>query len=343
MPAAPVPVIAEARPSLIGRIMGWFKADNLQEPPAAVPTKRAAATKTTTESDAGSRTQPQRGERRPRRDRPERQEKPQRQERPDRHEPRQRPIESGEGRDNERGRSNRQQRPPRRQEEPESQPAVAIIAEPVKDSVPKAAGEGRNKRGRRGGRRDRGEHPHGEGLSAQENLPFATADENVDAAPPPMTERPQPRREAAPATPRMVEPAVNPTPQPQAIPIEASRDSAAAPEPALTAIAPWPQPVTEPATAAVNGGGAPNYVESEEESQRPRNPRRRRQFGGRHERPAPSELVIVETNPDRLPEAEPAVEIAMNMPRRERPSRRPRQDSQAAEPLVQVETQKADG
>lgn len=344
MPAATIPVIADARPSLIGRIMGWFKAGNVPEQPAAALTKRAAATKPTTESDAGSRTQAQRGERRPRRDRPERQEKPQRQERPEHQEPRQRPIESGEGRDNDRGRSNRQQRPPRRQEEIESQPTVAIIAEPVKDSVPRAAGEGRNKRGRRGGRRDRGEHFHGEGLSAQENLPFAAADQGADAAPLPVTERPQPRGEAmAPATPRIVEPVVNPAPQPQAAPIEASRESVPGLEPALAAIAPWPQSVAESTTPAVNDGGATNYVESEEESPRPRNPRRRRQFGGRHERPAPSELVIVETNPDRLPGVEPAVEIAVDMPRRERPPRRARQDSQAAEPLVQVETQKVDG
>ena len=354
MPTSPAAVVPEeARPSLIGRIMGWLKGGNVQESAPDAPINRATPAKSTTESATGNRNQQQRGERRPRRDRPERQdraERPDRQERPERHEPRQRPIESGEARDNERGRSNRQQRPPRRQEEVEPQTAAPIVVEPAKDNAPREPGEGRSKRGRRGGRRDRSERPPGEGHGAQENLPFATGDEHDDAASTAaITDSPPPRREAdTPAAPRMAESPVNPAPQRQATLIEASQDfdmrnPAQMQEPATVASAPSPQPMPEITKPVVNDGGASNPSQSQEESQRPRNPRRRRQFGGRHERPASSELVIVETDPNQLPVAEAVVELALDTPRRERPPRRPRREAPPAEPLVQVETDKADG
>ncbi len=359
MPAAPAAEVAAVPPSLIGRIMGWLKGGAVQELPAAAPVKHASAAKSAAESETGNRNQ--RGERRPRRDRPDRQERPARQERPDRQEPRQRPAESAEGRDTERGRSTRQQRPPRRQEEIESQPVAAIVAEPAKDTTHRETGEVRSKRGRRGGRRDR---QHGEGRSGQENLPFVTGNGQDDsAAAPAMMDSPTPRRDTAVSeSPLTSKPAL------QAAPIEPSQDSVAMREPAplrdatptrdsfpmqdtalmresaLSASAPAPQPGPEIVKPVLNGGGMSNPSENDEESQWPRNPRRRRQFGGRHERPTASELVIVETDPNRLPvAAEPVLEPALDMPRRERPPRRPRREASAAEPLVQVETDKADG
>jgi hypothetical protein len=126
------------------------------------------------------------------------------------------------------------------------------------------------------------------------------------------------------------------------VPIEARQEFAPVRDTTTpVAPAPEPQPMMEIVTAAGNGSSAPAAIENSED-QRPRNPRRRRQFGGRHERPAPAELVIVETDPNRLPVQEPVVERAMAMPQRDRPPRRPRHEVPPAEPLVQVETQKAD-
>lgn len=147
---------------------------------------------------------------------------------------------------------------------------------------------------------------------------------------------------------------VNSAAQSQTTPIDTShdyiptRDAAPTHDPApmreaaLVTSAPEPQPVAEAIPAALNGGGATSYPSSEEDNQRPRNPRRRRQFGGRNERPAQTELVNVETDPTRQPIAEPVVERAMAMPQRERAPRRARREAPPAEPLVQVETQKVD-
>ncbi len=362
MPSAPAPVVAEVKPSLIGRIMGWLKGGSAPEP-AVAPVKRAAPNKPATGSESGNRNQQQRGERRPRRDRPERQdrpERPDRQDRPERQEQRPRPVEAGEGRDNERSRSNRQPRPPRRQEETESQTAAAIVAEPAKDSAAKDQGEGRSKRGRRGGRRDRGERHHGETRNGQETLPFNAEEKHEvhsDPVPEPMAlhSAPPPRETEMPPAPRVEESPLQPAMQERTAPIEAREDFAPMldPTPAQYS-APMPETVSvadlsasqgmEEITApVVNGGDAPSYAQSSDETQRPRHPRRRRQYGGRHERPAQSDLTIVETDPNRQTMPEPVVELAMDAPHRERPARRPRRELPPAEPLVQVETQKADG
>jgi ribonuclease E len=355
MPAAPAPVVAEVKPSLIGRIMGWFKGGNVEEP-AVAPVKRAAPTKPASASESGNRNQQQRGERRPRRDRPERQdrpERPDRQDKPERQEQRQRPVEAGEGRDNERSRPNRQPRPPRRQEEVEPQTTAAIVAEPAKDSAAKEPGDGRSKRGRR----DHGERHHGETRNGQETLPFNAEEKHevhADAVPMALDSAPPPRQTEMPPAPRLEESLPQPVMQERTAPIEAREDfaprldpapaqySAPMPETVSVANLPASQGMGEVTAPLVNGGGAPSYPQSSEETQRPHHPRRRRQYGGRHERPASSELVIVETDPSRQVMPEPVVELAVDAPRRERPPRRQRHELPPAEPLVQVETQKAD-
>ena len=341
MHVAPAPAAAPARPTLIGRLMGWLKGGNVQEPTPTVATKRSTPTKPAAESESGNRNQQQRGERRPRRDRPERSD---RTERPERQEQqRQRPVESGESRDNERGR-NRPPRPPKRQEESEAQPVAAVVTEPVKDSAPREPGEGRNKRGRRGGRRDRGEKQHGEGRGEQENLPFTPDAESASpVATSSMAISPAPIQEVTiAAAPPMAEVRQDTSIPSHNLPMEARPVIALAPDPLPVTIAPPSQAFVEVATAPVNGGGTAYPAESHDDGQRSRNPRRRRQFGGRHERPGASELTIVETDPSRLPIAEPVAELVMDTPQRERPPRRQRRETPPPEPLVQVETQKVE-
>ena len=337
MPVAPTPAVAEVRPSLIGRIMGWFKGGKLDETPTTpAPVRRGAQGKSAGNAESGNRNQ-NRGDRKPRRDRPERQERPDRQERPERQENRPRNAEGGETRDNaERGRQNRPPRPPRRQEQSDTQNAAvpAIVADAAIESAPREPGEGRSKRGRRGGRRERGERQHGE-RSGQESLPLAMTDagENEDFAAPdrePVHAAPAPRMIQTPPTPHVEE--TTPVAQlRQAFtpaPIEPPRQYAA--------------PVLEIATSNTTGEGPTQNNEVQDGPRQPRNPRRRRQFGGHHERPASSELVIVETDPNRSPPPEPVANIVLDTPRRERTARRPRHDAPPAEPLMQVETQKTE-
>ena len=349
MPVAPAPVVVKMRPSLIGRIMGWFKGGKLDEtPPAPAPVRRGAQGKSAGDAESGNRNQ-NRGDRKPRRERPERQERPDRQERPERLENRPRNAEGGETRDNaERGRQNRPPRPPRRQEQSDTQTAAvpAIVADAAIESAPREPGEGRSKRGRRGGRRERGERQHGE-RSGQESLPLAMNDaggngEVQSASYEPAQFAPSPHvaetiqaahiTDTAPPAPKI---------QPAQVHQEFIADRPVAPAPSESSPQ-YREPVQE---HSVQGQADGNTDQSgaHDESRPPRNPRRRRQFGGRHERPPSAELVIVETDPNRLPATEPAAEIALDAPRRERPPRRSRHNALPAEPLMQVETQKTEG
>ena len=343
IPVASAPIVAEARSSLISRIMGWFKSEGAQEtPPAAAPIRRHAQGRPAGESESGNRNQ-NRGDRKPRRDRPERQD---RQERPERQDNRPRSAEAMEPRDNERGRQNKPPRPPRRPEPADTPAAVpAAIADTAPESAPRELAEGRSKRGRRGGRRERGERQHGE-RSAQENLPLTMADEHdgddATAAVPVAQQAVAPAaRMEAPAAPRNTE---IPAPEPKERSFESHREF----EPQRQEIAPPRESNVQTAApvqdtpANVNGDSPAFQGESRDESRTPRNPRRRRQFGGRHERPASTELVFVETDPNRLPTPEPVADFAMDPPRRERPPRLPRHNTPPAEPLLQVETQKTD-
>ncbi len=338
MPVAPEPlVIAETRSSLIGRIMGWFKGGKTPEAPQPAPTRRASQTKPNADGESNNRNQP-RGERKPRRDRPERQdrgERPDRAERPERAERQDnrppRTNEAGEARDNERGRQNRPPRPPRRQETVEAQIAPVAASETPTENTPREPGEGRSKRGRRGGRRERGERHHGE-RNGQENFPFAATNDSGDAAP--VT---PPQQDFAPA-PTMLDTATPRAPEPAM----AQRLEAVAEKPAAPEYREAPAPVVEaPRQTVVETSALPQDA-NDAESRQPRPPRRRSQFGGRHERPASAELVFVETDPNRAPSPEPVAELEAGAPRRERPPRRHRHGVPAAEPLMQVETQKSD-
>ncbi len=339
MPVAPMPVIADARPSLIGRIMDWFKSGKSEETsPVAAPVRRNSHGKPSGDSESGNRNQP-RGDRKPRRERPERQD---RTERPDKSP---RNAEGGEGRDSERGRQNRPPRPPRRQEPIETQTAVAaIVAEAPAESVARETGDGRSKRGRRGGRRERGERQHGE-RGAQENLPLVMADENENVE---TSVTPTPLQESAPA-PRLME--ASPPPRsaptrpraPAAQPVEVQQEFVPERHATPTVSESQPQYAAPAQDIAMNpnGDASPSQSESRDETRPPRNPRRRRQFGGRHERSAPAELVFVETDPNQLAAPEPVADVAMESPRRDRPSRRPRRSPLPSEPLLQVETDKS--
>ncbi len=344
MPVAPAPVVADARPSLIGRIMGWFKAGKVEEEASpATPVRRNQQNKPAGDAESANRNQ-NRGDRKPRRDRPERQD---RGERPDNRPPRN--AEGGEARDSERGRQNRPPRPPRRpeQQQAETQTATpAIVAEtPAENATPREPGEGRSKRGRRGGRRERGERQQGE-RSAQENLPFAPNGENgahhsAPTAIAPQESVPAPSMMDAPRPPRIAESHV---PEREQQPVEARQEFVPAQQAAPTRSEPQTQyaaPVQEVTNHASHDAPA-LQSEAHDENRPPRNPRRRRQFGGRHERPAASELVIVETDPNRTATQEPVVMVAAESARRERPPRRPRNNASPAEPLMQVETQKSD-
>ena len=81
---------------------------------------------------------------------------------------------------------------------------------------------------------------------------------------------------------------------------------------------------------------------SVEDPARPRRGRRRRPYG-KHERPAATELVFVETDPNRIPSPEP-IQNALENPdvQRDRPARRRNRELPPSEPLMQVETQKSD-
>ena len=342
MHVAPAPVSVEPHPSLIGRIMGWFKGGNVAETPTAAPVKRSPRGKTATESDSGNRNQP-RGDRKPRRDRPERQDRPEKQDRPERQENSPRNAEGGEPRDNERGRQNRPPRPPRRVEPAETQAVAAIVTETSPESAPREPGEGRSKRGRRGGRRERGERPHGE-RNVQENLPGMGDEQHsaeVGAAQADQPVAPAARIIDAPPAPRAAEVR---SPEPKEQPFEAHQEFVPERQVRPVSNESHSQPTASPQDVPVSTNGDASAVQSEssDEARPPRNPRRRRQFGGRHERPAATELVIVETAPNRQPVAEPVAEMPPETPRRDRPPRRPRHNAAPAEPLMQVETQKSD-
>ncbi len=337
------PAVAESRASLISRVMGWFKGGNVVETPALAPVKRPPRGKTATESESGNRNQP-RGDRKPRRDRPDRQERPERQDRPERQENRPRNTEGGEPRDTERGRQNRPPRPPRRQEPTETPAVAAIVAETSPpESAPRDPGDGRSKRGRRGGRRERGERHQGE-HNVQENLPGMDDEPHsteVVAAQAAQHIAPAARIIDTSAAPRAAE--VRST-EPKDPPFEAHQEFAPKRQAHSVSNESLPQPSASQQDTSVSTNGDASALQSEpsDETRPPRNPRRRRQFGGRHERPAAAELVIVETDPNRLPVTEPLAEMVMATPRRDRPPRRPRHDAPPVEPLLQVETQKSD-
>ena len=342
MHVEPAPVSVETRPSLIGRIMGWFKGGNVEETPTAAPVKRSPRGKNATESESGNRNQP-RGDRKPRRDRPERQDRPEKQDRPERQENRPRNVEGGEPRDNERGRQNRPPRPPRRVEPTETQAVAAIVADTAPESAPREPGEGRSKRGRRGGRRERGERPQGE-RNVQENLPGMGDEQHnaeVGAAQADQPVAPAARIIDAPPIPRAAEVR---SPEPKEQPFEAHQEFVPERQSRPVSDESHSQPTASPQDVPVSTNGDASAVQSEpgDETRPPRNPRRRRQFGGRHERPGATELVIVETDPNRQPVAEPVAEMAPETPRRDRPPRRPRHSAAPVESLMQVETQKSD-
>ena len=343
MPVAIVPSV-EVRSSLIGRIMGWFKGDK-PAPETAAPAKRTPPSREA-RPNAGSTGQSQRGERSERSERRPRRERP---------EPRPQNAEATETSDRDAERGNRQNRPPRpprpQQQDAEAKITAAPVAveAPLENTVPRegaeGAREGRNKRGRRGGRRERGER-HSEPRNGQENLAFIPADQ-LEA---------QNNFSAEPATtqdmPRLETESYRSAPQP--VPVQVSEETLAhepvvspvVSAPALAEMLPSSPPemvreqVSQPVSTAAEGVSA--NEPSVEDPARPRRGRRRRPYG-KHERPAATELVFVETDPNRIPSPEP-IQNALENPdvQRDRPARRRNRELPPSEPLMQVETQKSD-
>ena len=340
---APMPVAAapvdEVRPSLIGRIMGWFKGGQVVQPEPVAPVKRSPPPREAKPNGSGGSSGQPRGERRPRRERPE---------------PRPQNAEAGEtrDRDNERGRQNRPPRPPRPQQqdaEPRAATPVASVVEAPRDANVAKEGvegrEGRSKRGRRGGRRERGER-HSEGRNDQENLPFVPADQlDAPAAEPVEQQRPTSRRDAE----------LQPVEQQLATKHFADEIRPAAPIAPVVYVAPTlvdtpaslpPEPVREPVTQPTEFATHTEPLNSDLGTDDPARPRRspRRRPDGKHERPAPAtELVFVETDPNRIAAPEPqqqATEDAAT--RRSRTPRRRNRELPPSEPLMQVETGKSD-
>ena len=177
-PAQPAPMkVEEVKPSLLGKVMGWFKGLGAAEEPAAKPVAPKPRPSGRRENNEG-RSESSNNKRRDRGDRPERGERPEKAERGEkgeRNEPnarRERPQPKQEAKAQEPRQSvdAREPRPPKPPREPrpprvaEEKPVEKIVEKAVLETLVPAglegedettAREGSRRRGRRGGRRER--------------------------------------------------------------------------------------------------------------------------------------------------------------------------------------------
>lgn len=347
-PAQPAPVHEEAKPSIFGKLFGWFKKLSEEKPehkPAASPAR-----------------QPQRERRPERRGRRERDRTETRSAPTGRAEPRAARPERGEARTAQR------QRPAAR---PKSQPVGATEqatattpagAEKVsREKQPQEAGEQRAKRSRRGGKRERGERkeprtakPSSAPAEAtprtaiEPTEPVAVTEvttavpESPRSAPAATAEISPPQAEAAvTAKPETVAPAAQTEPQQdKAVPVaqkepvaapaqpkEEAKAAAATPASALQQIETTAEPAKTPASEEAGPAEA-----------KPRPPRRRKSAA---KQPQAGELLQVETSQEKAIAAQESVaEPVVPAPPRERPRPVPAPQVAVNEPLVQIETEK---
>jgi ribonuclease E len=313
-PAQPAPVIApreEEKPSIFGKIFGWFKKSG-EEPEE----KKEAAKPQTRTPRREQKREPSRGrrERGPRAPEERGAAMPQAEAAP------QKP---------------RAQSPRARAAQPVSaeRTAVAPSAVPEGEATAGEVGEQRSRRGRRGGRRERGEGRPPRSAEAVEQVSAAPTEASGSAAP--QAER-QPRVEAAPSLEAQVQPEAAETKpvleQPaiaETMPGEAVSETRAKPVTQESSL----QQVETSAVPTSQPGGAPEQHESAA-------PRRRRQRGVEG-LPAATELVQIETSAEKAK----AIAVEPGETPAPTPSTTPRQVKKPApvvqeEPLVQIETHK---
>ncbi len=197
----------------------------------------------------------------------------------------------------------------------------------------KPAGESRSRRGRRGGRRERGDReggkPQAAETAAEVGAPAAEAQAPtiVAAAPAPVVEP-----VSAAAAPPQAEPAPVPVAASAPAPVQ-REEKPAVPQPALEAV--------ETSAAEAAPASVPEIVEEA----RPKAPRRRK-IPAAPEESAPElgELVMIETSPDKVKpaeEAQPEPQEAQPRPPRQRRAPPPPVVEESA-PLVMIETRRGE-
>ena len=321
-PGQPAPLVAEdkTKQSWFGKVKTWLQGLGGAQPKEEIkPKARPARTDRPRREPRGEGRGEARGEgREGKRDREAERGEPRRTER-------------GEGRGGQKPRAPGQPQVKREKEVVAPQVTAPATAEKTGETE---AQEPRSRRGRRGGRRERGERT--ERPEAPRNLSEgaeAPSEKALEAAAPEMASTRVEKVEAAPEkAPEALLPVVVQEPAVVSIapaeptkPVEAELVSAT-PEAAPAEVAPAVATV-EVAPADIAPAAAP--AES-----KPRAPRRRTPQAV----PDASELVMVETSPDKIKAV--VEEAAASAPERVRPRRAPRPKIvEESAPLVQVETQ----
>ena len=211
----------------------------------------------------------------------------------------------------------------------EPAPALESGREGAAPAAEKPEGESRSRRGRRGGRRERGDREGGKPQATETAMEADAPVAEVQAAPQPAIAALAPAPVAAPVA--AVPPQAEPTPAAAPAPVQ-QEEKPATPQPALE--------VVETSAAEASPAPAPEAAEEA----RPKAPRRRKIPAAPEESaPALGELVMIETSPDKVKTVEAQPEPQETQPRPPRQRRTPPPPVvEESVPLVMIETRKSE-